>query len=107
MGMNILFRFIALFLITLAKLLGLTSLLTFASTLSKSVAAAQRLGRNIFINGSAVKNVIHSIQLKMQKGCRMVLASPNYVVMCGFRIIHNVNTDISLTQNGVQGKALV
>ena len=42
-GMNILFRFIALFLVTLANLLGLTSLLTFASTLPKSVAAAQRL----------------------------------------------------------------
>jgi hypothetical protein len=42
-GMNVLFRFIALFLITLANLLGLTSLLAFASTLPKSVAAAQRL----------------------------------------------------------------
>ena len=49
-GMNILFRFIALFLTTLAKLLGLTSLLTFASTLPKSVAAAEHLvRRNIFI----------------------------------------------------------
>ena len=41
--MNILFRFIALFLVMIANILGLQSLLAFASTFPKNVAADQRL----------------------------------------------------------------
>lgn len=42
-GMNVLFKFIALFLVTIANLMGMQTLQTFASTLPKSVTAAQRL----------------------------------------------------------------